>query len=64
MDSMNLVTESQTLTELMKELFNKYPALQNTPFQVALNQELTSKNQNISLKDDDVIALLPPFAGG
>lgn len=64
MDSMDLVTESQTLTELMKELFNKYPSLQNTPFQVALNQELTSKNQNISLKNDDVIALLPPFAGG
>lgn len=64
MESIDLVTESHTLTELMKELFNKYPALQNTSFQIALNQEFTNINQNISLKDDDVIALLPPFAGG
>ncbi len=64
MESMDLVTKSHTLPELLKELFDIYPTLQNTPLQVALNQEFTNKNQNISLNDDDVIALLPPFAGG
>lgn len=50
-----------TVSELLNTLFNKYPGLKATDFQVAQNQEIISKNSMVS---DVEIALLPPFAGG
>ena len=40
----------------------KYPELANTSFQIALNASLTKSDK--PLKDNDSIALLPPFSGG
>ncbi len=39
-----------------------YPELKAMTYRIAVNQEII--NGNISLKDGDEVALLPPFAGG
>jgi molybdopterin synthase sulfur carrier subunit len=43
-------------------LLEKFPALQKYKFQFAVNREKTE--ENILLNEEDVVALLPPFAGG
>ena len=43
-------------------LFEKYPVLNDYTFRIAVNQKILSDNQTLS--DNDVVALLPPFAGG
>lgn len=50
-----------TVSDLLNDLFNKYPLLEEKSFQVAQNQTLVSKDTIISNAE---IALLPPFAGG
>jgi molybdopterin synthase sulfur carrier subunit len=50
-----------SVSELLDELFEKYPNLEDKDFQVAENQEIVSKNAIISKAE---IALLPPFSGG
>ncbi|MGB0896624.1 MAG: MoaD/ThiS family protein [Flavobacteriaceae bacterium] len=50
-----------TVSDLLHQLFNKYPSLQHQNFQVAENQTLVNHNTTITNPD---IALLPPFAGG
>lgn len=50
-----------TVSELLNELFKKYPNLENKSFQIAQNQKLIAKDAKISNTE---IALLPPFAGG
>jgi len=49
----------QKLDELLK---STYPHLSNLEYQFALNQSLVDGEEVI--KDNDEIALLPPFAGG
>ena len=39
-----------------------YPELKKTNYSIAVNQSMSSLDYNI--KDQDVIAFLPPFAGG
>ncbi len=50
-----------SVLELLDDLFEKYPDLNKTDFQVAQNQQIVNKNSTIS---DNEIALLPPFSGG
>jgi molybdopterin converting factor small subunit len=47
------------LTSSLKE---KYPKLQKINFQIARNNQLINENQ--ALVNNDVLAFLPPFAGG
>ena len=49
------------ISEILDELYSKYPALKNKDFQVAQNQELVALETKINGAE---IALLPPFAGG
>lgn len=49
------------ISELLDTLYLKYPNLKNKDFQIAQNQELVSKNTEITGQE---IALLPPFSGG
>jgi len=50
-------------TESLKEiLLNRYPALKNRQFMIAVNKQKV--NSNIALNINDEIALIPPFAGG
>jgi len=48
--------------ELQKKIFMQYPGLVQRPFLIAVNKKVTI--ENAELKDDDVVALLPPFSGG
>jgi sulfur-carrier protein len=47
---------------LKSKIETAYQALKNTNYSIAVNQVMTSLDYTI--KDQDVIAFLPPFAGG
>jgi len=51
------------LTDLLLALEQKYE-LGELSFSVAINQKIVQNMADYSLKSNDVIALLPPFAGG
>lgn len=48
--------------ELSEQLTALFPQLQNMTYIMALNQEILK--ENTSINNGDVIAILPPFAGG
>lgn len=50
-----------SLSELLTQLYIKYPGLKEKEFQVAQDQELISNETLLTGKE---LALLPPFAGG
>ena len=53
---------SKTLvSELLEELYVKYPSLKQKDFKVAQNHEIVSNSSEITNPE---IALLPPFSGG
>lgn len=52
-----------TLQELMDQLEQKYP-LKKLSFSIAVNQKIIQDKENYSIENNDIIALLPPFAGG
>ena len=54
--------EPMTLKQLQSTLEEQYPEIKNTTFSFAINQSLSQLNE--VLKNNDKIALLPPFAGG
>ena len=43
-------------------LFENYPSITQYNFSIAVNHAIV--NQNVELKNGDVIALMPPFSGG
>lgn len=51
------------LQHLLTELDKKYQ-LGNMSFSVAINQKMLQDSAAYQLKKNDIIALLPPFAGG
>jgi sulfur-carrier protein len=61
-ESIVLNTEVTSLLELKSTIENRFPAFQKTAYSMALNQSLC--NDEVALKEADVIAFLPPFAGG
>ena len=48
--------------DLLNNLTQKYAELKETSFAIAVNKTITS--ENLILENKDIIALLPPFAGG
>lgn len=56
-----MVVEATTIDELLEQLFDKYPGLQEKDFQVAQDQQIVLKENNITASE---LALLPPFSGG
>ncbi len=56
------VEKINSINELTKHLTGSYPSFADYKFRVAVNQVMVNKDK--SLKDGDVVALLPPFAGG
>ncbi len=52
----------KSINELKKYLSERFPALGKEVFAVAVNCEII--NDDISLKEEDEIALIPPVAGG
>lgn len=47
---------------LQTELLQRYPVLAERKFAMALDQNLV--RQNTPVKEDSIIALLPPYSGG
>ena len=56
------VKQASDIETLRKKLISDFPLLNDYSFQIAVNKEKIERN--ISLKEDDEIALLPAFAGG
>jgi len=54
--------QHRTIADLDGELKRKYPQLTTMNYKFALNQTLAGMNEII--KENDEVALLPPFAGG
>ncbi len=48
--------------QLRQKLSDLFPALQHTTYLIAVNQQVI--RENITLRETDIIALLPPFSGG
>jgi molybdopterin synthase sulfur carrier subunit len=61
-ESFELNADVTTLLGLKSAIENRFPAFQKTAYSIALNQSL--RNDEVALKEADVIAFLPPFAGG
>ena len=55
----NDINDSDTLVNQLNSIM---PVLKNYTFRLAINQEFI--DSNCTLKEDDIIALMPPFAGG
>ncbi len=51
------------LRDLLSALEQKYQ-LGQLSFSVAINQKIVQDTANYILKSNDIVALLPPFAGG
>jgi len=58
-----IVAADICLHQLLEELEQKYH-LNNLSFSVAVNQKIVKNVRILKLKDNDIVALLPPFAGG
>lgn len=52
-----------SLQKLLQDLNEKYE-FESLTFSVAVNQKIVSKTTDFTLQTSDVVALLPPFAGG
>jgi molybdopterin synthase sulfur carrier subunit len=52
-----------SLQDLLQDLHEKYQ-FDSLTFSVAVNQKIVPKATNFALKTSDIVALLPPFAGG
>ncbi len=57
--NMDHVADIDTLKQLLED---KFPQLKEINYAVAVNKKIV--NQNITLEDASIVALLPPFSGG
>jgi sulfur-carrier protein len=51
-----------SVNDLRLRIFDEYPEIQHYNYRISLNSTIIS--DDAILKDNDEIALLPPFAGG
>ena len=56
-------SEELSLQKLLQDLDEKYE-FDSLSFSVAVNQKIVSKTNDRILIASDIVALLPPFAGG
>jgi molybdopterin synthase sulfur carrier subunit len=56
---LNDINESETLQNHLTSLI---PGLKDYTFRLAINQEFI--DSNCTLKEGDIVAVMPPFAGG
>lgn len=61
-DKLEIQSLANDIFELNKEILKQFPKLRNYVYQVALNEKLV--DDSVEIKSNDVIAFLPPFAGG
>ena len=53
--------DAGTISDILDELYTRYPQLRSAEFKVAQNNSIVSANSELT---DSEIALLPPFSGG
>ncbi|RYJ41032.1 MULTISPECIES: MoaD/ThiS family protein [Flavobacterium] len=56
-------SEELSLQKLLQDLNEKYE-FESLTFSVAVNQKIVPKAVDYALQTNDIVALLPPFAGG
>lgn len=56
------LVDKSSAYNLKKQLLEKYPSLKKYTYRMAVNEELI--NEDILLHENDVVAFMPPFAGG
>ncbi len=57
------VPNTSTIAVFIKQFLNKYPQLENIDsYAIAVNEEYASNET--TLKENDVIAIIPPVSGG
>lgn len=56
-------SEELSLQKLLQNLNEKYE-FEALTFSVAVNQKIVPKAADYTLQTNDIVALLPPFAGG
>lgn len=61
-DNSVLIDNCDDINSLVQALIERYPALANKKYFIALNQKMV--HENIKLKLGDTVALMPPFSGG
>ena len=59
----NIPFSNSSLQELVDALEQKYD-LASLSYSIAVNQKIVQDTNNYMLISNDVVALLPPFAGG
>ncbi|MEN9909806.1 MAG: hypothetical protein RLZZ540_2955 [Bacteroidota bacterium] len=59
----NIPFSNSSLQELVDALEQKYD-LTSLSYSIAVNQKIVQDTNNYMLISNDVVALLPPFAGG
>ena len=59
---LNIKSQSMTIMDLNELIVEKNNLLKDQQYKFAVNQ--TMIDENIALKENDEIALLPPFSGG
>jgi molybdopterin synthase sulfur carrier subunit len=57
-----LQMQAEDLASLREALTDRFPGLRERKFAVAVNKQLITENR--VFKENDVVALLPPFSGG
>ena len=57
-----LVNENLTVEKLRTQIWDKYPAMREKKFKIAVNKHISE--DSLSIPEQAEIALLPPFAGG
>ncbi|RRQ46079.1 MoaD/ThiS family protein [Chryseobacterium sp. SC28] len=55
-------TKAENTDKLMIQINEKFPELKHFTLRIAVNQKIVS--ENTKLKDNDVVALMPPYSGG
>ncbi len=56
------MNEVDTTDQIVNELKSRYPILQHQTYQIALDKEII--NENTPVTAGQVLAFLPPYAGG
>ncbi|WP_439506129.1 MoaD/ThiS family protein [Sediminibacterium sp.] len=62
LDNSVVIDNCVDINSLVQELIERYPALANKKYFVAVNQKIV--HENSKLKMGDTVALMPPFSGG
>lgn len=57
-----LIVSAQDTESLKKILVQKFPALSDKKFEIAVNKKMIV--ENVKLTKNDIVALMPPYSGG